>query len=273
MSIFIGSQFSQRNYPWAAWKTVYAIKGSPLQYDDDGTLYTIWTYDGPEVLVCQVWKTTVPEGIADTSYSQAQNDSDRADFEANFKASGNKRIEIQTDSENAPIQRLKLAPTGWTYQLRSTEFSSSTLGSVVNNNCYGAPLMDASIKLYDANGLQITDQTLANTLCVRTDLDFEPSYSYEVIGGTIKFLPAITEDVRLSVIAVPDIPAAYGGSKIMVCNANLKFVDANNGIVADGRVSKRLDPSANHTNKLRIVIAHPPGFKAQFCLFIEHYKA
>jgi len=61
MSVALSSNLTQRQYPWLSWKAVYAVKGSLFQYEDDGLLYTIWTYDGPEIHTCQIWKGTVPD--------------------------------------------------------------------------------------------------------------------------------------------------------------------------------------------------------------------
>lgn len=174
----------------------------------------------------------------------------------------------QKDVEGAALQRLKAAPSGWTYQLIGTEFETSKLESLVSPLASGT----VELKLYNSSNALITDQVVADADCVKTILDWMPSYAYEIIGGTIKFLPDITEDVRLSVIAVPDVPAVAGGSKIMVNKVNLKFADPQNGVVADGRASKRMDPSVYNTTKLRIQLDHPAGHKTKFILFVEHFK-
>jgi hypothetical protein len=99
MTVTIAPQFTQRIYQWTSWKAVLLVKpGHAHQWDDDGIVYTIWFYDGPEAFICTIWKGEVPDSVVATSYSQNQNDLDKADFEANFKPSGNNLLEKkQTD--------------------------------------------------------------------------------------------------------------------------------------------------------------------------------
>src|SRR3954464_5724144 len=127
MSIVISPTLTQRSYAWTGWKAVYAAKGSPFQYDDDGALYTIWTYDADEIHMCQIWKGTVPD-LAVAAYSQAQNDSDKSDFETNFKSLGNMPLS-QLDTDGASIVRIKAAKRGWSFWSIPIEIVSSTLGA------------------------------------------------------------------------------------------------------------------------------------------------
>jgi hypothetical protein len=93
MSIILAPQYTQRTYFWSDWKSVFSIKGVDHQYDDDGTVYTIWFYDGPEVHVCTLWKSEIPSGlIASQVYTQEQNDSDVADFESNYLPTANSTL-------------------------------------------------------------------------------------------------------------------------------------------------------------------------------------
>jgi hypothetical protein len=95
-SINIAPQYTQRTYTWVTWKSLNALKGGQHQYDDNGALYKIWFYDGPEVNICTIWKGSVPPAQIQGGYSQAQNDSDKADFEANFKPTGNMQLVPRT---------------------------------------------------------------------------------------------------------------------------------------------------------------------------------
>lgn len=88
MSVTISPALTQRQHWWTALKALAVTKSMALQFDSDATHYDIWGYDGPEVHTCTIWKGAVPEGLsvgvggADPAYSQAQNDADKADFEA-----------------------------------------------------------------------------------------------------------------------------------------------------------------------------------------------
>lgn len=95
MPIALASQFTQRNYSWTSWKIVQNSKSLIYQYDDDGIIYTIYGYDGPEVHLCTIFKNIVPYSIIDSGYSQIQNDLDKIDFENNFLIEANKEIEAR----------------------------------------------------------------------------------------------------------------------------------------------------------------------------------
>jgi hypothetical protein len=104
MSISLAPQLTQRDSQWAAWKAAHSAKKGLHQYEDDGGVYTIWFYDGPEVHTCKIWKGSVPDGVL-SSYSQSQNDTDKADFEGGLKTTANKTIVSQAEG------RQILAPT------------------------------------------------------------------------------------------------------------------------------------------------------------------
>lgn len=93
MSVVIGNQYTQKYYRWTNWKTILVAKALVYQYDDDGTIYTIYGYDGPEVHVTSIYKGTVPYAVVN-GYSQAQNDSDKSDFETNYLAGANLPLNI-----------------------------------------------------------------------------------------------------------------------------------------------------------------------------------
>lgn len=103
MAITIAQNYTQRNYSWTDWKVIFAIKRFLHQYDDDGVMYTVWGYDGPEVHLCQIWKGTIPETVLlNGSITQEQNDLDKTDFEDNYKNNANKSIK-KIDSEGRDI--------------------------------------------------------------------------------------------------------------------------------------------------------------------------
>lgn len=191
----------------------------------------------------------------------------------------------QEDPESALVVRIKMAPKGWTYDIRGLEFSTSTLNSIKNSDQNEVAYGDAILKFYEritnADGTtslaQITGanltQTYLDTNCVKTVIDLEPSYSYEIIGGYAKISAAPANDVRLYVVAVPDLPAP-NGSKMMVRNVNFRFIGPTSRIEADGRTSKRLDPDPTyHTNKLSFQLLHGAGEKHNIMIALEHYKA
>lgn len=271
----VGSQFSQRYCKWTEWKAIYNIKGLPLQWETDDDIYTIWTYDGPEVLITQIWKNSVPES-ATSSYSQVQNDLDKLDFETNFQALGNKSLS-QIDTDGAQIVRVKAAKRGWTYGAVPMELTTATIGSLYSKLQDGTNRSGISLKFYEADRTtEITDQAVLDvntTRTVRTVLDFEPPFDYEIIGGALRIGTDIGFDCRLWIIAVPDIPAAYGGSKEMAGGINLKFLSPQQLLEVDGRVSKNLLYNSQlHTNKLRFIFEHAASSKIDIHINIELFR-
>lgn len=180
---------------------------------------------------------------------------------------------LNTDSDGAPLSRVKQAPAGWTYQLRVLEFETSNLSGLFNKTPNLHDIGDAVVKFYDANGEELTEQLDITADCVRTVLDIEPPYDYYLIGGLVKIAETPESDVRLSVIGVPDYPAP-AGSKIMVQNVNMRFIGKDDKVEADGRASKGLlyNNPVPHTNKLRLMITHPAGQKHKFMLALEVFK-
>jgi hypothetical protein len=107
----------------------------------------------------------------------------------------------------------------------------------------------------------------------KTILDFEPPHDYEIIGGSLRTVTSIDTDMRLWIVAVPDISAAYGGSKEMASNINLRYLTPGNVYDVDGRVSKYLSYNATyHTNKLRFIFTYPAGTTEELSITLEHYK-
>lgn len=275
MSIVISPTLTQRSYAWTGWKAVYAAKGSPFQYDDDGTLYTIWTYDADEIHMCQIWKGTVPD-LTVAAYSQAQNDSDKSDFETNFKSLGNMPLS-QLDTDGASIVRIKAAKRGWSFWSIPIEIVSSTLGaSLFCQDNGGNNISWITAKIYDGNNAEITTAGLLNAnlnTCVKTIVDFEPTFNYEIIGGSLRINSNPTQDVRLWIVAAPDIPAGSGGSKEFASGINVKFLAADNSWDIDGRVSKSVtyDP-VYHSGKIRLIIKHPAGLQVNLMFIAQIYR-
>ena len=180
----------------------------------------------------------------------------------------------QLDADNALIVRSKAAKVGWTYHLTAPEFTTSKIDSLYHKDVSETDLNECTVKYYNASNTELTTQEMCDTDCVKTVFSFEPTWNYEIIGGTIKAVGAVTVNMRAWVIAVPDVSAIYGGSKVMVQGVNLKFIDPNNGIEADGRASKFMTYSSTyHSNKLQLTLRHPAGHKEDLMMAFELYKA
>lgn len=88
---------------WTTFKASVSTRGLTafIQYIDDGSTFTIFAFDSLLVLKCVIYKGTVPDGIVAT-YSQAQNDSDKADFTTNFQSSANQKTGAAVKAPSTP---------------------------------------------------------------------------------------------------------------------------------------------------------------------------
>lgn len=185
------------------------------------------------------------------------------------------------DSDGSLLQRIKVTTSGWHFQLHGIEFETSKLSSIhskkVDNTDYGF----TTAKFYeDVEGVEtlITGEDLTQEYldanCIKTVIDWEATHDLEIIGGTVKQKSIPSEDLRVWVVGVPDVPAEYGGSKPFVINANLSFIGLEEGIKVDGRAPKFMTYSATyHTNKLSLIFRHSAGFKHKLHMIFELFKA
>ena len=242
---------------WTSFKNLcVTTKGLNCQYVTNLGSYTIIGPDSNNIN----WVLELPFG----------NLSDCADFATNYRALFNGKISIaQLDSDGAILSRTKVSPTGWNFNYRMFEVQLATAGGLINNDQDGKSVGDATITLYDINGIVTT--VTANA--VKTVVDIEPPYDICVVGGCLRMDIQPISDVFLNVIAVPDVPYAYGGSKVFVQNANLSYISSSIGLDADGRASKLLKYSSTlHTNKFRFQFAHVAGYQFWCAILMEIYK-
>jgi hypothetical protein len=185
------------------------------------------------------------------------------------------------DSDGSPLQRIKITTTGWHYRLHGVEFETSKLSSIEENKASGAAFGFTALKFYkldNGSEVEITggdlNQTFLDANCVKTVMDWEPTHDYEILGGLLKQIEKPTENVRVWVVGVPDVPEAYGGSKEFVTNVNMLYIGDLDGVKVDGRAPKYLTYSSSlHTNKMRLIVRHSVGFKHKIMMVFEIFKA
>lgn len=252
---------------WAQFKAICITeKGLDCQYTEGADRYDLFGPDANNL----TWHTVILKNGG----------AEQVEFDATYKALFNKKIldrSMQLDSDGAPMSRLKVAPSGWNFNLRMFEVRLSTIGSLINKTVTGADAGDVVMSLYNAAGVIITDANTAlatdSTGCVKTVIDLEPPYDIYVAGGNMRAVSQPTDDILASVIGVPDIPAAYGGSKAFVQSINMKYIPIAQGVNADGRAAKWLQYSATyHTNKIRFQFTHPAGYQLWIGIMMETYK-
>lgn len=247
---------------WATIKAMATAKGLPLQYIEDASQYIVYLIDQGFRVEC----------ILDKSPSDT---TDLDDFEDNYKATSNTSLN-QLDTDGAAIVRNKAAKKGWTFCSLPFEFKTSRRSDALYAKDYtGADRSFITLKLYDHNDDEITSDGLAGVnllTAVKTVIDFEPPYDFEIIGGDLRTLTTIASDIRLWIVAVPDI-AAPTGSKEMGGGINLKYLSPGNVWSVDGRVTKYATYSATyHTNKIRMIFKYPAGTTEDLQVVIQLYK-
>lgn len=251
---------SQIKVDWSELKTFVDDRNLTTNFIELETYYVIIGVDGFLQLIAKVQKTDPAN-------------EDQTDFEDNYKDDGNITI-YPTDTDYAPLYRLKITPSGWVYQLHAIEFATSTLNSIYNKDKDGNDLGFTTIKFYDNEGVELTDQEDIDTDCVKTVVNWEPTFDYDIIGGVVKQSSLPSDNVRVWIIGVPDIPAGSGGSKMFLTGGvNLKYMGLED-VKVDGRTPKRLSYNATyHTNKLQIVVkTDTPGTKHNISLLLDIFR-
>lgn len=241
----------QVDLSWTDFKAQVISKGK-LRYADRGSFYIIEYGD----LRCSINKDS---------------GADQTDFETNYKSLGNKTVE-SVDVDGAQILRPKAAKSGWTYLLCPIEFTTAKLNSISATKYDNSNRAGITYKIYDSNDVEITTSQNEGS-AVKTVIDFEPSFDYEIIGGHLQQHTKPTSNIRLWIVGVPDISEQSGGSKEMVGGINLKFIDPSDKVNADGRVSKYMKQHQTlHTNKLRMILRHDAGVQHEVMMILEMFK-
>lgn len=247
---------------WTDFKTFVDVRFLSIQWVDINQRYWLKAYDGPFILECIIRKSESPS-------------EEQADFETNYKENGNKSF---SDIDGTPFQRYKASKKGWTYLAVPFEFQTSRLSDLTfQQDMSGSNRTWFNHKIYNGSDVEITTAGLLNAnlnTAVKTVIDFEPPFDYEIIGGNLRTVNAITADVRLWIVGAPDIPAGYGGSKEMAGGINLKYLSPGQIYSVDGRVTKMLTYSASiHSGKLRLIFKYAAGTNEQMAINFEIYRA
>lgn len=253
----------EKKLEWTDFKAFVAAKLVSMQYLEDAKFYYIYAVDGAIQVSCQLDKNP-------------SDNTDLNDFVNNYKPTANTNLN-QLDTDGAMIVRNKAAKKGWTFCSLPFEFETARLSDTL----YSKDASDNSrsfitLKAYNSSDVEVTTPGVlgANYATItKTVIDFEPPYDFEIIGGDLRTLTTITDDMRLWIIAAPDIPAGSGGSKEMGGGINIKYLAPGNVFSVDGRVSKYAVYNATyHTNKIRLILKYPPGANENLMVVIQLYK-
>lgn len=211
------------------------------------------------------------------------------EFESDFKAQW-VNISQPIDSDGSLISRNKTTRTGWHFEPRSIDFTAGVAGSLYNRKHDGNTIDtgtdygDASISFFDASGVAITQngetleqwQTRLNANCVRTQIDWQPTYDMDLIGTHVGILNAPDGIKRAYswIIIAPDIPEFLAGSVPFLSGGwNLRHFKNSPSTFLDGRGVYTMlhDPDYN-SNKIRVIIKHELNSNIELQFVAEHFK-
>jgi len=193
MSVQFGNAFIISAVTWQQFKNTVNTNSSSVQYDDDGTQYTIFAVDSPLVYVTYITKGTVPDA---PGYSQAQNDSNKADFENNFKSRCNLPVKLFDTGDDRWVYRLGnmtstsslelLVSTNGYFEQQSQGQRAVVSTSASDANPAGAGAKAVRITFLNSNyQKKIEDVNLNGTTAVATvNTDIRFIEKFEVIKGT-----------------------------------------------------------------------------------------
>ena len=165
------------------------------------------------------------------------------------------------------MSRINMAYDGWGNQRRGFEFETSKLSSVYNKKADGTDYGDVTIKFYDDQDAELTTQGTLDTDCVKTVVDFERDgggdRDFQILTGTCHVISVPTVDLRVWVIAAPDLSLANGGSHPLVAGINYQFMGQSQYFQASVELmTQHMQYNVTyHTSKMRYIHTHPAGHK------------
>jgi hypothetical protein len=259
---------------WEDMKAVLSKKSLRHQSSENEDTLTVFAVDGPILYSTLFIKTPASDSYPfGESYTKANNDADLADYEANYKASENNVLDFRTSDGRLTVRDSTANRTS-NFKLRVFSFKTAAAGSVHNvNPVTDADYGDAAISFFDVSGAPCAEAD-----AVKTVVDWEPHYNYEIIGGYMDVPSAIKDGTSdawyLSVIGVPDYPPEMFGSVDYISEVNLEAVSTQK-IISNGRAVSYMPYNyggAPHTNRLRFIVKHPKGAQQRFQVYIEHFS-
>lgn len=274
MSVAIGSGFTVRPVSWEEFKVALTTKAAPFQSEDDGNLITVWFYDGPEVFMCTLWKTNIPQVLLDNGFDVEANDDAVREFNTSYRSLANAPV-VPKSKDGRVASRTLIANRMTTFKKRVMMLTTSSPSSVHNiNPVTGVSYNDTLVRCYDVAGNLLNGNY---TFCVKTVIDWEPAYNYEVVGGAVdvpaSLINSATSEWFVSAVGVPDLPPEMFGSIDYISETCIEAL-ANNRIESDGRAISYMPyryGGIPGTNKLRFIIKHPAGQAKRFQFHIDHY--
>lgn len=242
---------------WQVFDELIHARGMDMLMVEDSSYYHLAASENGFLIECILDKSATDQSYID-------------EFELEHKATCNPK---RTDNENSPVVRVKYCRLGWKYWNCSMQLETSNLTSF-ECSAWDGDYDASTLYFYDADGVELTTQNDIDTSCVVTRVDWMPTFDVELLEGTFKQIATPTQPVKLFVRAVPDISTELGGCVDFVTNMDLQFLGAFDAFTSDGRASKEMPYNSGiGTNKIRIELRHPAGFKHKCQISLEFFRA
>ena len=173
------------------------------------------------------------------------------------------------DADGATLTRPKMAATGRHYQLHGMSFTTAGVGSFKQPDTDGVNRAYGELSFFDHDNTPCSGIENMHKVC-KTIVDWEPPFDYEIMGGKFHQYGSPSGELILNVVALPDIPASYGGNVEFVLATDLRFIGPDTGLDILGHTTSELIYSATqHTNKIRMSLHHASGVQHEMYIGFE----
>lgn len=198
------------------------------------------------------------------------------------------------DEENKPIYRTSATRNNWHYSPRSLDFFTAKYGSLYNRKHDGTGIDDGTdygdawMEFYNSSGDALSYQqtgyeseteeefqTRLTNNCVKTIVMFEKTESFDIFGAKLFIKNPPSTRAYLWVVAAPDIPEVYGGSKaFMGGGMNLEFFADKYEFQCDGKTVAEVNyDSENHSGRIATIVKHSAGTQIGVQIIFQYYDA
>jgi len=144
---------------------------------------------------------------------------DQTDFETNIIPISNLK-QFNKDSEGSNVTKNKLIPTGFGLYIPCFNFKINDPSNTILD--YSSEGIQITAKYYDSNGVI----TAIKASCVKTIIDFIPSFTYYTKVGYLNIKDTVTSKMVASQIIAPLIPKESGGSIKILDNKRIDMMDS-----------------------------------------------
>lgn len=190
------------------------------------------------------------------------------------------RNDVPIHSETGGIlSSPKYAPDGWTQRIHEIQFTTSKLNSIHDKDWTDTDFGWGSLKFYDSQGNELTNQTAITLSCVRTDFEWMPDVDFMIKGGRVaqKSTPLANFYVWVQAAVLDE---QYGGPQSTFCDGgiNMCYVDGKTYVGLDGVSGTvlyyehpQLGPGAG-TNKIRFICRHATGLQHDLQVIFDMFR-